>query len=611
MGGDGVWNVGGVAHVDVAFCSYLRSFPLFRRGLSLPGVTIHRVRWRPWIIGLPIAVVLALAALQLRAISRLRAVDEAQLRKVAKDGALGVAWEFNHELARAYDWFAADLSTLEGEVWESFNYEYAAWKDKAPEPDLFRAWYLVTDDGADSLELRLYQPMRGRFARADWPAELLPVRAAIEAENRRRLAGQPHRLAFEPRVGPEWDLPAALLVPLGSVRASPAGSGPVYGYEIGVLDLEHATAELLPRLVRDNLGDADGLHYDVEIALDRDPTHTLLRTGKNLTATRADVDVTLFRIGFAHLSNRLIDADEDGTDHGVWRLRALRHGGGIAAHVARQRRQDLALTAGVVVLLCASLALLLAAARRARRLASQQLTFVAGITHELRTPLAVIRSAAENLADGLVAEPVRVQKYGELLLGEGRRLSHMVEQAIDFAALEAGARSAPQEVYDVAALVEELVRARHADVSMRIASPLPPLKGDPAATRLVLGSLVENARKHAPGAPIAIHVDPVDGLAGQAVRIEVADRGGGIDARDVPHLFEPFYRGRRARAAGARLGAGAVGGQAPHRAATRHDRGALAARAGRQLHRSPTGRAVNPCSPSSVCSSSKTTPVCS
>jgi signal transduction histidine kinase len=189
----------------------------------------------------------------------------------------------------------------------------------------------------------------------------------------------------------------------------------------------------------------------------------------------------------------------------------------------------------------------LQAARRARRLASQQLTFVAGITHELRTPLAVIRSAAENLADGLISEPDRVRRYGQLLVGEGRRLSHMVEQAIDFAALEAGARQAPDEVYDVAQLVAELCDSRHADVVTRIASPLPALRGDPAATRLVLGNLVENARKHAPGAPIAIQVDAIEWLAGPGVRIEVTDRGGGIDPADVPHLFEPFYRGKHAR----------------------------------------------------------------
>ena len=502
------------------------------------------MRLRYWIIGLPIAVVLALAALQLRSVTRLRAVDAVQLHTVAMDGAQGVAWDFNHEMARAYDWFRADTATLRGDVWEEFNFEYAAWQERAPQPKLFRAWYLVTDDGAHGLVLRKYVPERGRFVAAAWSEELAPIRAVIEQENQHRLGDSVPRFGFQPRIGPEFDTPAALLLPV--LPATVADPRPIYGYQIGLLDMDHVTSSYLPSLVRDNLADDTGLHFDYEFVLKRDPSHVLIPAAAPLG--KPDVDVDLFRVGFAHLSDRFIDADEDGLDDGLWLLRATRHGGGIAAHVARQKRNDLILTAGVFVLLLASVLLLLAAARRARRMAAQQLTFVAGITHELRTPLAVIRSAAENLADGVITDRARVQRYGELLLGEGRRLSHMVEQAIDFAALEAGAtRPAPEEVYDVAELVADLVKQRHADVRTRIAAPLPALRGDPVATRLVLGNLVENARKHAPGAPIAIHVDAVASPAGSAVRIEVVDRGGGIDAADVPHLFEPFYRGRHAR----------------------------------------------------------------
>ncbi len=506
------------------------------------------MRARLWIIGLPIAVVLALAGLQLRSVSKLRDADQQQLYKVAQDGADGVAWDFNHELARAYDWFTTDTATLNGDVWDQFTCEYDGWKNKAPQPRLFRAWYLLTDDGADGLLLRRYDPATSRFASAEWPAELAQVRTKVEVENRRRLASvAPH--SFEAPLGPGLAEPAAMLVPVsgGDTAAgwTTLPARPSYGYEIGLLDMDFVQHTFLPALVLDNLGGAGGMHYDVEITRKHEPDKVVLAMGPR--HAHADVETPLYRVGFAHLADLFDDADEDGTDHGVWWLRATHRDGGIPAHVARLRREDYLLTVAVVVMLIASLALLLASARRARRLASQQLTFVAGITHELRTPLAVIRSAAENLADGLVVDQARVQKYGELLLGEGRRLSHMVEQAIDFAALEAGARQAPREVYDVAALVEELVHARHADVSTRIAAALPALRGDPAATRLVLGNLVENARKHAPGSPIAIHVDAVDWLTGQAVRIEVSDRGNGIDPGDVPHLFEPFYRGRRAR----------------------------------------------------------------
>ena len=79
--------------------------------------------------------------------------------------------------------------------------------------------------------------------------------------------------------------------------------------------------------------------------------------------------------------------------------------------------------------------------RRAARseLAQQQMEFVAAVSHELRTPLAVIRSAAENLADGVVDDDAQVRKYGELVRGEGRRLTEMVEQILEFAGIQSGA----------------------------------------------------------------------------------------------------------------------------------------------------------------------------
>jgi signal transduction histidine kinase len=59
--------------------------------------------------------------------------------------------------------------------------------------------------------------------------------------------------------------------------------------------------------------------------------------------------------------------------------------------------------------------------------------FVAAVSHELRTPLAVIRSAGDNLADGVVHDEQQVKKYGDLVRSEGRRLTEMVEQILEFA----------------------------------------------------------------------------------------------------------------------------------------------------------------------------------
>ena len=67
--------------------------------------------------------------------------------------------------------------------------------------------------------------------------------------------------------------------------------------------------------------------------------------------------------------------------------------------------------------------------------------FVAAVSHELRTPLAVIRSAADNLADGVVDDEAQIRQYGELVRSEGRRLTEMVEQILEFAGIQSGQRA--------------------------------------------------------------------------------------------------------------------------------------------------------------------------
>ena len=76
--------------------------------------------------------------------------------------------------------------------------------------------------------------------------------------------------------------------------------------------------------------------------------------------------------------------------------------------VARVRRRNLAISTGILLLLGASAAMIVLSSQRARRLAEQQVEFVAGVSHELRTPVAVVCSAGENLADGLVRDEARL-----------------------------------------------------------------------------------------------------------------------------------------------------------------------------------------------------------
>ena len=114
--------------------------------------------------------------------------------------------------------------------------------------------------------------------------------------------------------------------------------------------------------------------------------------------------------------------------------------GSLEAAVNAARRRNLIVSSSILAVLGVSVGLLVLSTRRAQELARQQMEFVAAVSHELRTPLAVIRSAAENLADGVVNDEAQIRKYGELVRNEGRRLTEMVEQILEFAGIQSGQR---------------------------------------------------------------------------------------------------------------------------------------------------------------------------
>jgi signal transduction histidine kinase len=179
--------------------------------------------------------------------------------------------------------------------------------------------------------------------------------------------------------------------------------------------------------------------------------------------------------------------------------------------------------------------------------------FVAGVSHELRTPVAVIRSASENLASGVVSGD-RVKRYGQMLEAEARRLSEMVERVLQYAGIESGlglgtrVPLAPAEVIESA--IESalpLVGPEDVQVYRDIAPDLPPVLGDAQALRSAVQNLVANAIKYGGRDRwVGIRAEHVHERRRSEVRITVSDHGSGIPASELPHIFEPFYRGAAA-----------------------------------------------------------------
>jgi signal transduction histidine kinase len=237
-----------------------------------------------------------------------------------------------------------------------------------------------------------------------------------------------------------------------------------------------------------------------------------------------------------------------------WQLLVQHSAGSLGAAVAQARTRNLWLSFGILSVLTAAVGLLVLNARRSERLAAQQMDFVATVSHELRTPLAVIRSAAQNLQAGVVHDSDQARRYGTLIESEGRRLTDMVEQVLEFAGLSGNRglrRAAPIDpgelVRDAMAGTVELCREQGVELEVQTAPDLPLVEADEDAVRRALGNLVANALKYAAdGRWIGVTVARAGGPRAPEVRIAVSDRGRGIDADELAHIFEPFYRGRYA-----------------------------------------------------------------
>lgn len=185
----------------------------------------------------------------------------------------------------------------------------------------------------------------------------------------------------------------------------------------------------------------------------------------------------------------------------------------------------------------------------------QRRQLVAQVSHDLRTPLAAMQGYIESLR--LRRErlsPYEQDRYLDIALTEGRRLSRLVEELFELAALEAREKPPAPEPFPLAELMHDIVQkhgqvARDTQLELTLSGDLtmPIAFADLAMTERVLDNLIGNAIAYSPaGGHIEVVVGQVDGL----LQVCVQDSGPGIPTRDFEHIFDPFYRGQVSDGAG-------------------------------------------------------------
>lgn len=218
--------------------------------------------------------------------------------------------------------------------------------------------------------------------------------------------------------------------------------------------------------------------------------------------------------------------------------------------ISRLRWRNLSLSFGALVVLGAGLVLVVLTVTRSERLQRQQMQFVAGISHEFRTPLAVLSSASENLADGIVTSPEQVKRYGQVMKREITRLAGMVEQTLSFAGIQAGRHTIDPKPIPVLTLVEQammrhriLLQEEGFSVEIQIPPKLPPVLADATALATVFDNLITNAVKYSTKRrELRISASEKPSSAkGSLIVISVQDAGRGIPSHEIAYIFEPFF----------------------------------------------------------------------
>jgi signal transduction histidine kinase len=458
---------------------------------------------------------------------------------------------------------------------------FQEWRSSAPYPNLVAGLY-VLPEGSGTVPVLTLDPSGRQFEAIQRPPRLdrlwnelqqtsdtLPGGRAGTFDDRRRGRGDWY---FDPK------LPAlvrSLSAAAGLFPAPAHSRSETAAWLVVELSTDVTRVRLLPDLARRYFTGVDGLDYQVALVAGTRPRRVLYASDPGFgdqDPVDADGRLDLFGGSVDQTSGSPIyvfhkpladtgvsawvgmpwfplllqrPADED------WQL-VVRHrrGGPLGSFVAQAHRRDLAVSLGGFVLLAVSISMWIVASDRAQRLARLQLDFVTAVSHELRTPLTIIRSAADNIARGFIRDNQQLVQYGTVIGNQARRLSDMVEQVLLFGSTQELNQQYLLRPVDIPEVIDAtltvlagLIQESHVRVERDIQSNLPPAMGDPLALSQCLQNLITNGLKYG-GEPrwLGIRASLVKDRSRSEIQVSVCDRGLGIAASDLRHIFKPFYR---------------------------------------------------------------------
>jgi signal transduction histidine kinase len=524
---------------------------------------VRRQALLSWVsVGLVAVLCAILAVLQYLWIGEVSRAERERLQQALQTALFRLSEDFNSEINAACSALAPDPAQMDqAGVEAAYAARYIQWRDSSGHERLFRRVALVAPQN-DALVLHDLDLRRGVFAPADWPPAWAPLRERLSAwvfdGQRPRGPGggftaDTANLIELPRFGPP-----------GPSASPPALGVREQGWLVLELDLDYMGAAVFPELLQRHLGAGGRLDYQAEVVTRTNPPLVIYQSdsgpGPRVTG-EADASVGVLEVFLRPPRARGREQPKSpppsfaDPGRGRWQLAVRHRAGSLEAVVARARRRNLAVSAGILLLVLATVASLIRFTRQAHRLAGLQMDFVAGVSHELRTPLTVIGTAAYNLQGRMAKNPSQVERYGALIQQECEKLTAIVEQVLQFAGAKAGRVIRERELVSVEALIEEGVQSSqgvleeaHCLIEKRVEQGLPMIRGDAVALKHALQNLLNNAVKYGSEGSnwIGLFASTANDGNGRVVEIRVVDRGPGIPVAEQEHIFDPFFRGKQA-----------------------------------------------------------------
>lgn len=246
-------------------------------------------------------------------------------------------------------------------------------------------------------------------------------------------------------------------------------------------------------------------------------------------------------------------------------LEVIHRQGSLLKASARNMMLTIASSLIVLIVLGITMVLLVLNMRKAERLATSQQEFISTITHELKTPIAIISAAAQNMSDGVITSPERICYYGNLINKENERLKSTIEYFLLYSKITTGT-NLKHEKHDLCSLVKDEInhwelpwKTNNFQIETNIPNKEILIYCDKTAILSAIDNLISNAYKHSKkgkftSISLSLENCPLKIMrhsftpsnTKQAAILRIKDHGEGIPKSEQNTIFEPFVRGKAA-----------------------------------------------------------------